>query len=181
MDDNVSAIGKSMLKPEFKTRLNNGTEVIVRTIDACDKECISNEFDQLSNHSRYLRFCAPINKLSDTQLTYLADVDNKNHVLIAITKTVEGVESGLGLGRYIKLLPDKEIAEFAITVADRYQNQGVGSLLLKLLIQHAKNNDITILRGYVIESNKPMQRLLKKNKFKHTGIEDGLPRYELAV
>ncbi|MCU7853590.1 MAG: GNAT family N-acetyltransferase [Candidatus Thiodiazotropha sp. (ex Monitilora ramsayi)] len=177
----VSAKGKSVLKPEFKTKLNNGTEVIVRTIDACDKECISNEFNHLSKHSRYLRFCAPINKLSDTQLDYLTDVDNKNHVLISITKTVKGVQSGLGLGRYIKLLPNKEIAEFAITVADNYQNQGVGSLLIELLIQHAKNNDITILRGYVLESNKPMQRLLKRNNFKHTGIEDDLPRYELTI
>lgn len=170
-----------MVKPEFKAKLNNGTEVIVRTIDACDKECISNEFNHLSNHSRYMRFCAPINKLSDTQLDYLTDVDNKNHVLIAITKTVDGVQLGLGLGRYIKLLPNKEIAEFAITVADKYQNQGVGSLLIELLIQHAKNNDISILRGYVLDSNKPMQRLLKKNYFKHTGIEDGLPRYELII
>lgn len=170
-----------MLKPEFKAQLNSGTEVIVRTINACDKDCISSGFDQLSNHSRYLRFYTPIKKLSDNQLAYLTDVDNNNHVLIAITKTVAGVQSGLGVGRYIKLSPNKEIAEFAITVADKYQHQGVGSLIIELLIQHAKNNDIKILRGYVLDSNKPMLCLLKKNNFKHTGIEDGLPRYELTI
>ncbi len=170
-----------MLESEFRDKLNNGTDVIVRTIDACDKECISKGFDLLSSHSRYLRFCTSINKLSDTQLEYLTDVDNENHVLITITKIAEGVRLGLGLGRYIKLITNKEVAEFAITVADEYQNQGVGSLLIELLIKHAKSNNIKILRGYVLESNILMQKLLQKNNFKYTGIEDGLPRYDLTI
>jgi GNAT superfamily N-acetyltransferase len=170
-----------MLAPEFNTKLKNGTEVTVRTVNSCDRQCISNEFSQLSVESRYSRFHTYIDKLTESQLTYLSDVDNINHVLITITKSVDNGISGLGLGRYIKLYNCEDTAEFAITVADKYQNQGVGSLLLSYLIEHAKCNGVSILQGFVLDSNKPMKKLLQKYNFKHAGIEDGLPRYVLLI
>lgn len=170
-----------MLAPEFAAKLKNGTDVIVRTINACDKECLSTEFDNLSHQSRYSRFCMAIDKLSERQLAYLADVDNENHVLITITQSCEEPRSGLGLGRYIKLADSDDMAEFSITVTDQHQNQGVGSLLLELLIKHARDNSVKILRGSVLQSNKPMLRLLQRFNFKHSGTEDGLVLYDLVL
>ena len=44
-------------------------------------------------------------------------------------------------------------AEFAVTVIDPYQGQGVGSALLERLIELARTNDINTLTGSVLPSN----------------------------
>lgn len=170
-----------MLEPKFTDRLKNGTDVLVRTINSCDEKCIANEFSKLSDKSKHMRFFSSMNKLSPSQLMYLADIDNVNHVLITISRFGEDDQSGMGLGRYIRLKEQQHVAELAITVADRYQHQGVGSLLLELLIEHAKGNSIEILHGYVLESNIPMLKLFELHHFEHSGTEDGLPKYELYL
>ncbi|MCU7874785.1 MAG: GNAT family N-acetyltransferase [Candidatus Thiodiazotropha sp. (ex Lucinoma borealis)] len=170
-----------MLEPKFTNRLKNGTDVSVQTINSCDEKCIANEFSKLSDQSKYMRFFSSINKLSPSQLKYLTDIDNVNHVLITISKLGEDDQSGMGLGRYIRLKEQHHIAELAITVADRYQHQGVGTLLLELLIEHAKGNSIEVLQGYVLKSNMPMLKLFELHHFEHSGTEDGLPKYELYL
>jgi hypothetical protein len=57
--------------------------VLIRTVDPCDKQCISDGLVRLSARSRHMRFFSPINNLSEAQLTYLTEVDNVNHVVIA--------------------------------------------------------------------------------------------------
>ncbi len=170
-----------MLEPEFTDRLKSGAEVLVRTANACDEKCIAEQFAKLSDQSRYMRFFSSIRSLSDSQLKYLANVDNLNHVMITVSALPDDMHSGMGLGRYIRLQEHPHIAEFAITVVDKYQHQGVGSLLLQLLIEHARGNDIEILRGYVLASNAPMLRLFELYGFESTESEDGLLGYDLHL
>lgn len=170
-----------MLEPEFKTKLKDGTNVLIRTVNPCDEQCISDGFDRLSARSRHLRFFSPINKLSDAQLTYLTDVDNVNHVVIAAAEAAGGDPTGIGLARYIRLKQESDIAEFAVSITDDYQGRGVGAILLDLLIEHAKENCIRILRGYVLNSNKPMITLLERRDAKRIMDEDGSLRFDLHI
>ncbi|MES9834038.1 MAG: GNAT family N-acetyltransferase [Candidatus Thiodiazotropha sp. DIVDIV] len=126
------------------------------------KDQISIGFKSLSNHSRMTRFASPINRLSDRQLDYLTNLDGKNRVAWCAFIDTEGEEKGLGLGRYMKLPDHENIAEFAITVVDGYQGQGVGFQLLTKLIASAKENSFHKLRGYVMKDNKPMLALCKR-------------------
>lgn len=170
-----------MLEPEFNTKLKDGKTVLIRTIDPCDKQCISDGLDRLSAHSRHMRFFYPVNNLSEAQLTYLTDVDNVNHVVIAATEAAREDPTGIGLARYIRLKHEPDIAELAISVADEYQGRGVGSILLDLLIEHAKANNISILRGYVLGSNEPMIKLLERHEARRITDEDGSLRYDLHL
>lgn len=170
-----------MLKPEFKTILKDGTNVLIRTVDPCDKQCISEGFDRLSARSRHMRFFSPINKLSDAQLTYLTDVDNVNHVVITASETTGDNLVGIGLARYIRLNKEPDIAEFAISVTDDYQGLGVGSFLLDILIEHAKGNRIRVLRGYVLRSNEAMIKLLESHGAKRIDDEDDNFKFDLHI
>lgn len=170
-----------MLEPEFKTKLKDGTTVLIRTVDPCDKQCISDGLVRLSTRSRHMRFFSPINNLSEAQLTYLTDVDNVNHVVIAAAETAVEDPAGIGLARYIRLKQEPNIAELAISVTDEYQGRGVGPILLDLLIEHAKVNNIRILRGYVLKSNKPMIKLLERRDAKQITDKDGSLRYDLYL
>lgn len=123
---------------------------------------IASGFDRLSTQSRWQRFASPISRLSASQLDYLTSLDGKDRVAwCASTQETEGV-TGIGLARYIKLPEEADVAEFAITVVDAFQGQGVGYDLLKQLIASAHNNHISILRGYVLRSNKRMLALCRR-------------------
>ncbi|MBT2971854.1 MAG: hypothetical protein B6D72_06320 [gamma proteobacterium symbiont of Ctena orbiculata] len=126
------------------------------------KEQIANAVECMSSQSRWLRFAAPIIKLSDRQLSYLTDFDNSDRVAWCATiHTPEG-DRGIGLARYTRLEDEDGIAEFAVTVVDEFQGQGIGFTLLKRLVETAGANQITVLRGYILPSNKGMLELCKK-------------------
>lgn len=124
---------------------------------------IANALESMSSESRWQRFASPIRSLSDKQLDYLVSLDGKDKVAwcASIIET-DNVERGIGLARYIKIEDKKKTAEFAITVVDEFQRQGVGSTLLKKLLESAKSNGFKILRGYILPSNNQMLSLAKQ-------------------
>jgi len=64
---------------EVRTRLLDGTRVLVRPIRPDDKPLLREGFERLSNESRLRRFMAPITELDEEQLHYLTEVDFVNH------------------------------------------------------------------------------------------------------
>ena len=66
----------------IETRLKDGTNVLIRLLKADDRDDLRAGFDKLSEHSRCLRFLRPLKELSENQLQYLTDIDNRNHLAI---------------------------------------------------------------------------------------------------
>ena len=54
------------------------------------------------------------------------------------------------------------MAEFAVTVIDAYQGRGLGTLLVRLLLEAARSVGVEVLRGYVLEDNTAMLRILQR-------------------
>lgn len=170
-----------MRPDEFKTKLKDGTDVLIRTVRPCDKDCISEGFDRLSPRTRRLRFFSPIHRLTDAQLTYLADVNDVDRVAIGACEVSGERATGVGLARYARLAEEPDVAEFAITIADAYQGRGAGPILLDLLIEHAQSNGIRALRGYVLKSNAPMLKLLERYAPKQITDEGHALRVDLEI
>ncbi len=123
---------------------------------------ITEAFDRLSNQSRWQRFAAPVHQLSDRQLDYLTDIDNRDRVAWCASVGHGEQETGIGLARYIRLTDEPDVAEFALTVVDAYQGQGVGSELMKRLFDTARHNSLQTLRGYVLRGNQRMLAICKR-------------------
>ncbi len=166
---------------DVETNLKDGTPVIIRLVDPCTKECIQQGFDRLSQQSRLRRFHSPISKLTDAQAQYLATTDNVDHVAIGAHDVSDRDKKGIGIARYIRLHDEPDVAEFAMTVVDAYQGRGLGKRLLDLLIQHAKENRIRVLRGYVMKGNAPMIRLLQQLGADSTEEGTTTLRFDLEV
>ncbi|WP_143557714.1 GNAT family N-acetyltransferase, partial [Solemya velum gill symbiont] len=66
------------------------------------------------------------------------------------------------IARYVILHDEVGVAEFAITVLDDYQGQGIGYELIKILIGSAKANDVNMLIGHIAPGNKRMLNLCKR-------------------
>jgi ribosomal protein S18 acetylase RimI-like enzyme len=167
-----------MLVFPTEDKLRDGTPVLIRLIRPEDKFALKAAFEKLSPHSNYCRFLTPIGNLSNSQLKYLTEVDNRNHLALCVHDLNF---NGIGVTRYIKVKDEPDTAEFAITILDEYQDQGLGTKLLHLLIESAIENGIRKFIGFVLEENTAMLKILKKLGATSSRDEENILRLELDL
>ncbi len=136
--------------------LDDGTRVRVRMVRPEDKTLLARAFDRLSPESRYRRFFAVKDKLSDDELRYLTEVDGIDHVAIGATADGEGV----GIARFVRLPDRRDTAEAAIVVTDDHQGRGLGRLLLSRLAEAAWERGVVRFRSDVLARNQEARELL---------------------
>lgn len=139
-----------------RVTLRDGTPALLRQIEPGDRERLAAGFRDLSPASRYLRFHAVLDELTDEQLTYLSEVDHVDHEAIVAIDLDHPERPGVGVARYVREPFERDVAEAAITVADDYHGQGAGTLLLGALADRARANDVTTFRSYVLDGNHAM-------------------------
>ena len=159
-----------MESTEHQSTLRDGTRCLIRLCchnDSGDehqhlKEGIRSAWCHLSPESRFYRFGYVPRQLSEQQLDYLANLDNRARLAWCASIEDDTEETGIGLARYVRIADEPGVAEFAITIVDEYQHQGLGRLLLERLIESAGEARLKILRGYVRPGNRAMLTLAKK-------------------
>lgn len=159
----------------LESTLADGTRVLFRPIQPADRELLQAGLRELSPESRYRRFFRHIDHFTEDQLRYLTEVDGHEHVAwIAVLPEPTGRIRGVGVGRYIRIKDEPEVAEAAVTVIDAFHHRGIGTTLLWLLARSALANGIRAFRGWTLGENEPMLQLLKE-----LGAEPG--RWEMGV
>ena len=86
-----------------RVTLAPGIDVLIRPIRSEDRHLLATAFTRLTPQSRYQRFFAPVERLTESDLTYLTEIDHSRHeALIAIDP-----EDGelVGVARYVCLPP----------------------------------------------------------------------------
>ncbi len=139
-------------------RLRDGSSVVIRPIEADDRDHLRAGFDQLSEQSRYMRFQAPLASLSDQQLAYLTDIDHHDHeALLALDPSSDDV---VGVARFVRI--NDGVAECAVVVADEWQGRGVATELLDRLVARAREEDVDRFTALVLAENAEALRLLER-------------------
>ena len=111
----------------------------------------------LSDESRYFRFFYQLHELTPAMLARFTQVDyDRELALVVLTPTPKG-EQFIAVARYVAN-PDHESAEFAIVVADEWQNRGVARKLMERLIAAAKTRGFVRLQGTILRANPKMLR-----------------------
>jgi GNAT superfamily N-acetyltransferase len=155
-----------------RTTLRNGTPVLLRLVVPGDMDLLRRGFERWSPESRYARFLAPKERLSEAELRYLCDVDQENHFALgAMQVSDDSTPVGLGIARFIRLpAVDGEpvTAEAAIAVADEAQHQGLGRMLFMRLLAAASERGIERFRCEVLGTNQTMQGLIDDVAPEHT-------------
>ena len=173
--------------PEFIRRrttevtLPGGTRVRLRPILPEDKERLVDGFKRLSPESRYRRFMAPIEELSDEQLRFLTEIDYVDHFAWAAFDLDAPDHPGIGVARYVRIPDEPEAAEAAVTVVDAYQGRGLGTLLLEALGAVALEHGITRFRGYAREDNRAIREVLEPMGASTSHDSPGMLRVEIDL
>jgi GNAT superfamily N-acetyltransferase len=141
--------------------LRDGTAVQLRAIRPDDKERLRIAFERLSRRSVYRRFLHSVTALTPNTLRQLTELDFCDHVGLVLSTEDETGEQLIAVGRFVRVAPRSERAEFAITVADEYQNRGAGTLLLQRLVDIARARGVREFLAYVLEENREMLKVIR--------------------
>jgi GNAT superfamily N-acetyltransferase len=161
--------------------LRDGTRVRLRPLLPEDKAVLVEGFNRLSPESRYRRFMAPIQELTEGQLRYLTEIDYVDHFAwLALDLDTSG-HPGIGVARYVRIPEEQDVAEAAVTVIDDYQGRGVGTLLLEALGAVALENGIRRFRGYALEGNRAIREVMAAMGAMTAHDSPGLLRIEVDL
>jgi nucleotide-binding universal stress UspA family protein len=141
-----------------RVTLRDGSQIAIRPIEPEDRDALAEGVRRLSPESRYRRFFAPVNELSERDLDYLTRVDHHRHeALIALDADTGG---GVGVARFVRI-EDGE-AEPAMVVADDWQGRGVATALLDALVVRAREEGIHRFVAPVLAGNIDAMRVLRR-------------------
>jgi RimJ/RimL family protein N-acetyltransferase len=146
--------------------LRDGAQLHIRAIRPDDKQALVDLFERLSPQTVYFRFHGVKKSLSRGELVYLTELDFHRQAALVAVLRIDGEDQIVGVGRYASApgAPEHQ-AEVAVTIEDAHQGRGIGSLLLKHLMNVARNEGVSELEAYVLAENKRMLQL-----FERTGL-----------
>jgi acetyltransferase len=146
--------------------LVDGTPITIRPICPEDEPLMVALHEKLSERSVYFRWLHLLQlsqRIAHERLIGVCFIDyDREMALVADYHNPQnGQHEIIGVGRLIKTSGADE-AEFALLVADQFQRQGVGTELLRRLIQFARDERLQRLTGDILLENQGMQAVCKK-------------------
>ena len=157
---------------EANWQLPDGTDVSVRPIRPEDAEIEQDFVQNLSAESKYFRFMQSMDRLTPLMLARFTQIDYGREIaLVAVINEDTPQARILGVARYVSN-PDKQSCEFALTVADAWQQKGIGRQLMQRLMTVARDRGIEIMEGEVLSHNSKMLRLCERLGFRTVHNKD---------
>jgi RimJ/RimL family protein N-acetyltransferase len=139
--------------------IRDGSEVDIRPIEPTDDAAMREAWAELSEDSRYERFLTPTEQLTPAMVRYFTDVDHHDHEALVALDPETG--HAVGVARFVRL-EDPAGAEAAVTVVDDWQGRGVGTTLLHLLAERAREEGIERFTALALARNEEMIDLLRR-------------------
>jgi len=145
-------------------RTRRGEPLNVRFVEPRDTEELQHYFRSLSTRSRYNRFFGAISELPKGLLNDFLQVGARERFTVVATKMVDGFEIIVAEARYA-LHAETSTLEFGLSVADRWQGNGIASALMRNLECRAAALGAEHMFGDTLRSNEPMITLARKSGF----------------
>ncbi|MBI3991520.1 MAG: GNAT family N-acetyltransferase, partial [Candidatus Omnitrophica bacterium] len=166
--------------------MKDGTSFTIRPIRPEDEPLLAKFHETLSDRSVYLRYAHMMKlgyRVAHERLTRICFIDyTRDMALVADRVNPEnGAREILGVGRLSKLHGKNE-AEFAVLVSDEFQQRGLGSELVRRLIDVGKDEKLRRIIAYILPENNLMQAICKKLGFKlQTMPDEPLVKAEINI
>ncbi len=163
---------------ESAWKLKDGSPVLIRPIRPEDEPLMVRFHETLSEQTVYLRYFQALKlsqRVAHDRLARLCFIDyDREMALVAIREAPGGGAPELiAVGRLIKQHGLNE-AEFAILVSDRYQRSGLGTELLRRLLQVGRDEKLARVTADILPENYGMQRMCEKLGFRLTQTPHGV-------
>jgi len=183
LDARVVIYGKDMTQDKLPTSairsyptqyvapwtLKSGTSVVIRPIRPEDEPIMVKFHETLSEESVYYRYFSQLKldqRVAHERLIRMCftDYDREIPLVAEHSDPKTGNIEVLGVGRLSKLRGLNE-AEFALIISDRWQRQGLGTELLKRLVDIGRQEKLERIRATILKENHAMQNVAKRVGF----------------
>jgi acetyltransferase len=149
--------------------MKDGTEATVRPIRPEDEPLVVRFHETLSERSVYFRYFHMMNlerRISHERLTRICFIDYDREMALVVERkdAVTGACEILGIGRLTRLR-EGDAPEFAILVSDQVQRLGLGTELLRRLVEVGRSEGVATIKGYIVPENVGMQAVSKNLGF----------------
>jgi len=156
------------------TPLPEGDQFLLRPVRPDDAPRFASNFKKLMPEDVRSRFFTSMKELPATLLVRLTQIDYDREIaLIAVPPPVNGVDSDSILG-VVRLIadPDRERAEFGVIVRSDAKGHGLGGLLMRAILDYARETGVGRIEGSVFRDNAAMLKLVSGLGFKISSDPD---------
>ncbi len=166
--------------------LKNHLPVTIRPIRPEDEPLLVEFHKLLSEESVYMRYTHMMklqHRIAHDRLTRICFIDyDREMVLVADHKDPQtGNHHVVGVGR-LSRFHNSNKAEFAMIIGDRFQKQGLGTELLRRLIEIARLEHISQVEAYMLPTNTAMQKICERAGFAFDPqLEEGMVKAVLTL
>src|SRR3954466_4485477 len=169
---------------EADVLLRDGQVAHLRPIGATDHDLLVEFYDHVSAESKYLRFFAPMPRLSERDVLRFTNVDYVERVAFVLTVA----NKMIAVGRWDRIPPPESDpnavveAEVAFLVQDAHQGRGIAEVLLEHLAQAGRERGIGRFVAEVLPENRRMIHIFREAGYRvEGGYEDGLMRLVFPI
>jgi acetyltransferase len=150
----------------FLRKLTDGSFVTLRPIMPEDEPLMAEFHKTLSETTIHYRYMASLklqHRITHSRLSRICFNDYDREIALVIERSTKEREI-IGVGRLIKTL-HRNSAEFAIVLSDFYQGKGLGTEVLRQLLEVGRQEHIERIVGYILPDNLGMRRVCAKLGF----------------
>jgi acetyltransferase len=130
--------------------LRAGATVLVRPVRPEDEPLYGPFFAKVSQHDLRLRFFAPIKEFGHAFVARFTQIDYGRAMAFIAIDEVSG--EMLGVVR-LHANSDYDRGEYAVLVRSDLKGRGLGYLLMTLIIEYARSEDLKMIEGQVLAEN----------------------------
>lgn len=150
-------------------KMRDGSGITIRPIRPEDEPWMVSFHETLSERTVYLRYFTSLSLRRRTEHERLLRIcfGGYDREIVLVADHADATEGGhqiIAVGRMNRSHNNLE-AEVAVLVADAYQNQGLGTELLRSLIQIARNEKLLRLTAEILRDNVAMARVFQRLGF----------------
>lgn len=167
-------------------KLKDGTPIVIRPIRPEDEPLMVDFHHSLSEESVYLRYFHMIalgQRVAHDRLTRICfnDYDREIALVAEYEDPKTATRQILGLARLSKET-GTDSAQFSMLISDNYQRRGLGTELLRRLVEVGREEGLKRITAEILPENLGMQAVCEKLKFslKHS-LGEGLVRAEIIL
>jgi acetyltransferase len=149
----------------FEDSTHNSTQVLIRPIRPDDEPLMARFHATLSERSVYLRYfhMLPLDtRIDHERLTRICFVDY-DHEMALVAERLDpatGEREILAVGRLTRADQANE-AEFAMLISDKFQGHGLGTEMLKRLLEIARAEGLDRVNADILAENRQMLEICK--------------------
>jgi acetyltransferase len=165
----------------------NGEPTTIRPIRPEDEPLMVRFHESLSEQSVYTRYFHMLGlsqRTAHERLTRICFIDYDREMALVAERTDSetGEREIMGVARLSRHGNVTDEAEFSVLISDRFQRQGLGTLLVSKLLEVGRAEGLRRITAAILFENYPMQRIGKKLGFHlHRDTEEMVVKADLEL